>query len=76
MEREAVRRGIFTKVGFMNIREHFKEEGRQEGIQKRDREVVLNMLKKKLDVSFISEVTGLSEEEIKKLSVKGQSEKK
>ena len=34
LEREAVRRGIFTKGGFMDIREHFKEEGRQEGIQK------------------------------------------
>ena len=60
----------------MDIREHFKEEGRQEGIQKRDREVVLNMLKKQTDIAFISEVTGLSEEEIKKLSVKNQSVKK
>ena len=34
LEREAVRKGIFTKGGFMDIREHFKEEGRQEGIQK------------------------------------------
>ena len=36
--------------------------GREEGIQ----QVVLNMLKKKADISFISEVTGLPEKEIKK----------
>ena len=96
LEYEAVRRGIFTKGGFMDIREHFKEEGRQEGIQKgmkrgiqkgvqqgrqeerqkRDREVVLNMLKEKMEIAFICKVTGLSEEEIKKLSVKNQNEKK
>ena len=51
----------------MNTREYIKEEGRQEGRQKRDREVVLNMLKKKTDIAFISEVMGLSEEEIKQL---------
>ena len=95
LEREAVRRGIFTKGGFMDIREHFKEEGRQEGIQKgmqrgmqkgrqkgrqegrqkgrqeerqkRDREVVLNMLKEKTEIAFICKVTGLSEEEIRKI---------
>ncbi len=42
-------------------------KGRQEGRQERDKEVVLNMLKKKLDTSLISEVTGLSEKAIKKL---------
>ena len=47
----------------MNTREYIKEEGRQE----RDKEIVLNMLKKKTDIAFISEVTGLSEKEIKQL---------
>ena len=37
------------------------QAGRQEGLQK----VVLNMLQKKADISFISEMTGLSKEEIK-----------
>ena len=37
--------------------------GRQEGRQ----EVVLNMLKKKMDVSLIAEITNLPEKEIKKL---------
>ena len=47
----------------MNTREYIKEEGIQKGIQT----VVLNMLKKKTDIAFISEVTGLSEKEIKQL---------
>ena len=48
----------------MNTREYIKEEGRQEGRRERDREIVLNMLKEKADIAFISEVMGLSEEEI------------
>ena len=43
------------------------QKGRKEGMQKGMQKVVLNMLKKQADVAFISEVTGLSEEEIKKL---------
>ena len=38
------------------------EKGWQDGRQ----EVILNMLKKKADISFIAEVTGLSVKEIKK----------
>ena len=55
----------------MDIREHIKEkgrwEGRQEGRQEERQEVALNMLKKKTKISYISEITGLSEKEIKKL---------
>ena len=40
---------------------------RKEGRQEEKRQVILNMLKKGLDTSLISEVTGLSPEEIKKL---------
>ena len=43
------------------------QEGIQEGIHKGRQAVILNMLKEKLDLSVISKVTGLSEEEIKKL---------
>ena len=76
VERIAVEKGIFLKGGYMNIREHIKEEGIQKGLQEgmqkgmqkgrleRNREVVLNMLQKKLDTSLISEVTGLSEKEV------------
>ena len=43
------------------------QAGRAEGMQKGRQQVILNMLKKQTDIGFISEVTGLSEEEIKKL---------
>ena len=44
-----------------------QKEGRQEGRQKRNKEIIFKMLKNKLDIPLISEVTGLSEKEIKKL---------
>ena len=58
----------------MNIRDYIKEEGRQEGLQKGRQEgrqeglqkVISNMLAQKADISFISKMTGLSEEEIEK----------
>ena len=62
-EKEAVKQGLLKKGGYMDIKEYIAERARQEGRQ----EVVLNMLKKSTDISFISEVTGLSEKEIKKL---------
>ena len=47
------------------------QEGRAEGMEKgraeRDKEVILNMLKKQADIAFISEVTGLTVDEIKTL---------
>ena len=43
------------------------EKGRIEGRTERDKEVILNMLKEKLDISLVSKVTGVSIEEIKKL---------
>ena len=43
------------------------QKGRQEGMQAKGEEIVLNMLKKQADMAFISEVTGLSVDEIKKL---------
>ena len=53
--------------GMQQGRQEGIEQGMQQGRQDRDREVVLNMLQKGLDISLISEVTGLSPEEIKKL---------
>ena len=75
VERAAVKKGLFSKGGYMNIKEHIREEGRQEGWEKgqkegwekRNREVILKMIQKEMDVSFISEVTGLPKEEIEKL---------
>ena len=43
------------------------QKGQQEGWQKGQQEIVSNMLKKSADIAFISEMTGLSVDEIKKL---------
>lgn len=67
VEQSAIEEGLLQKGGYMDIREEIREEGRLEGIRKGRQEVVLNMLKKRTKISFISEVTGLSEKEIKKL---------
>ena len=42
------------------------EKGRQEG-QKRAQQIVSNMFQNNMDISLISKVTGLSQNEIKKL---------
>ena len=55
---------------YMGAIENIREEGRFEGQQEGKQEVVLNLLKKKQNISFISEVTGLPEKEIKKLKSK------
>ena len=47
--------------------DYSREEGLAQGMEKGRQEVILNMLKEKTDISFISKVTGLSIEEIKKL---------
>ena len=75
VERRAYHKNIFQKGGYMGVREDIREEGRMEGVQagiqkgrqERDRQVILNMLKEKMDVSVISKVTGLSSKEIQKL---------
>ena len=41
----------------------------EEGMQKGQKEIALNMLKKNFEASFISEITGLSKEEINKLKL-------
>ena len=48
-----------------------RQEGMQQGWQERNYEVVSNMLNKKLDISLISQVTGVSVKEIKKLKKNG-----
>ena len=49
-----------------------QQKGLQKGLQEGRQQVILNMLKKKADISFISEVTGLSKKEINKLKKKTQ----
>ena len=86
IEQQAVKWGIFPKGGYMNIREYIKEEGRQEGEQKGmlagmqkgklegkeegKQEVILSLLKNKMDTSVICKATGLSKAELKKLQKK------
>ncbi len=67
-EKLLISEGILKQGGLMqDVWEIIKEKGRWEGRQARDRELVLNMLKEKANISFISKVTGLSEKAIKKL---------
>ena len=82
-EKRLIKDKILNKIlkggTYMGVVESIKEEGRLEGeirgekrgekrgIQKGIQQVIANMLKKKADLSFISEVTGLPEKEIKKL---------
>ena len=63
----------------MDIRQEIREDaiqegiqkglkaGRQEGLQAGMQQVALNMLKEKADFTFISKVTGLSEDQINRL---------
>ena len=75
-EKLLIEKGILKQGGLMQdvietIKEKGRWEGRKEGIkegrQERDKEVILNMLKEKMDIAFISKVTGLSEKAIRKL---------
>ena len=43
------------------------QEGREEGIEDNKKEVIINMLKKEMDYSVISEITGKTIDEIKKI---------
>ena len=69
-EKQLIEEGILKKGGVMLIKDVIKEKGRWEGLRKgrqeRDKEVVLSMLKEKMNISVIAKVTGLSEKEIKK----------
>ena len=67
LEREALKKGLLTKGGHMDIREDF----RREGWEKSRQEVIVNMLREKADIAFISKVTGFSLKEIKKLKKNG-----
>ena len=69
-----VRESIFLRgkqegiqKGILKGRMEGLQEGKIEGLQEGRVEMVLNMLKKNAEISFISDVTGLSEGEIKKL---------
>ena len=79
VERELLEQGVFKKGGYMDIMQYMKEQehkkglrrglkkGRQEGLEQGKKEIVLNMLEARADMTFISKVTGLPVREIKKL---------
>ena len=71
-EKLLIEEGVLKQGGLMqDVREIIKEkgrwEGRQEGRQEERQQVVLNLLREKADIAFISKITSLSEKEIKKL---------
>ena len=53
--------------GYMDTREDIKLEGVKRGKKEDKQEIILNMIKNKIDISVISKVTGLSKDEIDKL---------
>ncbi len=55
------------KEGMLAGMQKGKLEGKEEGRQEEKRQVIANMFRKNVDIPFIAEVTGLSEEELKKL---------
>ena len=81
LQREKAMRDSFSFA--LDAKEEGRQEGREEGMQKglekgmqqgmqkgrqeRNYEVIVNMLKENVEISVIAKVTGLSEEEIKKL---------
>ena len=50
--------------------ENAKKEGKAEGIKKKEIEIVKNMLKKEMSIKDISEITGLTEQDIQNLEEK------
>ena len=50
-----------------------RKEGRKLGVNQRNIEIVKNMLREKLDIEFISKITGLKKEEIEKMKMRGEN---
>ena len=64
---ERARRAYALEEGREEGLQEGLQEGRQEGEQFAQKRIALNMLKKNMDISVVSEITGLSKAEIKKL---------
>ena len=75
VEKELVREGVFRKGGYMDITQYVREEehikglkkGLRKGRQEGRKELVLKMLKEKMDITLVFRLTGLSIKEVKKL---------
>ena len=71
LENEAIKKGLLTKGGYMDIREEIrlegKLEGRQEGRQE-ERQALIRQMLQKGSIAQIAKLTGLTETDIKKLT--------
>ena len=65
-ENNAEKRRIH-KEGIKQGKKEGIQEGLQKGVEESKKEVIINMLRKKLDYTIISEVTGKTIEEIKEI---------
>ena len=64
---------VAEKKGLKKGREKGLERGLERGREETQREIALNLLKKGIEVSDISEITSISEDEIKALQSKKAS---
>ena len=64
---EGLQEGLQQRHGARKGLQAGIEKGREEGIEKRSREIAVNLLRINLPVQTICEATGLSAEEITKL---------
>ena len=83
LEHSAVKEGIFTKGGYMDVKEYMREEARQkarqevrqevkqeamqQGMQQGQKQLILKLLEGGLDFQSICKYTGFSKEELEKL---------
>ena len=67
-EEERLLKNSYIQEGFEQGIEKGIEQGIKEGIEQQTIELTKNMLKKDIDISKISEITGLSSDEITKLA--------
>ena len=69
MKRTAKEEGIAQglKKGIKQGLKQGIEQGLNKGLKQKETEIVKNMLQKKIDINLISEITGLSKDEIEKL---------
>ena len=66
-EEEEMQRIAWWREKALHDEASLKGMGRREGIRQEKEEIAKKMLKKKMDLNMIVELTGLSEEEIRKL---------
>ena len=59
-----------TEEERLQERREGQEEGKREGRKEREIEIVKNLFNKGMDITFVSEITGLSEQEIEFLKLK------